>query len=60
VPKINANETLMRVQSLNSEKSKTLLVFLSSYCSANEQFLKGVHSGLKMLEKTEVSQEVEK
>ena len=50
--RIDTHGDLMRAQSLNLEKSKTLLVFLTSFCSADDLFNKGIHQGLKHLEKT--------
>jgi hypothetical protein len=53
LPKTDVNGDLMKAQSLNPEKSKTLLVFLTSFCGADATFQKGVHAGLRHLEKTE-------
>jgi hypothetical protein len=52
MPKLNRTLLAMRAQALNPDNSKILLVYLYSYCSADDKFWLGVNSGLKALETT--------
>jgi hypothetical protein len=45
----NKSDLTMRVISLDPEKAKTLLVFLTSYCNGDDVFFKGVNAGMKHL-----------
>jgi hypothetical protein len=51
MPKLDNAAILMRAQALEPEKSKTLLVFLTSFCSGNDLFIKALHAGLRHLER---------
>jgi hypothetical protein len=42
----------MKAQRLNPEKSKTLLLYLTSHCSDDIIFKQGIHAGLRYIEKT--------